>query len=25
VETVSVDTTHKTGWIYTSQADYLVY
>lgn len=25
VETVSVDTTHKPGWIYTSQADYLVY
>src|SRR5690606_23251114 len=25
VETVSVDTAHKPGWAYTSQADYLVY
>lgn len=25
VETVSVDTTHKAGWAFTSQADFLVY
>jgi hypothetical protein len=25
VETVSVDTTHTPGWVYSSQADYLIY